>query len=109
MQVALNVLLITSSTMWEVLNLKGNFFTWRIELKSIHVAIVFHVVDYVIDYAYEQLDGQELNPCPAKFIALKNLTVNRNHKFLLNVTTRNGERNSSAYSWFIGEDFSSLP
>ncbi|PON61303.1 Transmembrane protein [Parasponia andersonii] len=48
-----------------------------------------------------QLDGQALSPCPAKVQVLKNLAVNRDHKFLLNVTTWNGETNSSAYSWFI--------
>ncbi|RVW45149.1 hypothetical protein CK203_067654 [Vitis vinifera] len=47
------------------------------------------------------LDGQTLRPCPADAIALKNLTVNREHKFLLNITTPDRERNSSAYSWFI--------
>ncbi|XP_024031820.1 uncharacterized protein LOC21394057 [Morus notabilis] len=50
---------------------------------------------------YCQLDGEVLSSCPANFIILKNLTVNRDHKFILNVTTRSGERNSSAYYWFI--------
>ncbi|WKA04151.1 hypothetical protein VitviT2T_022211 [Vitis vinifera] len=50
---------------------------------------------------YCELDGQTLRPCPADTIALKNLTVNREHKFLLNITTPDRERNSSAYSWFI--------
>ncbi|XP_062173784.1 uncharacterized protein LOC133879273 [Alnus glutinosa] len=48
-----------------------------------------------------ELDGRSLRPCPAESIVLKNLTVNREHKFLLNVTTGDGETNSSAYSWFI--------
>ncbi|BBH00535.1 hypothetical protein Prudu_010547 [Prunus dulcis] len=48
-----------------------------------------------------QLDGQNLSPCPAKVMVFKNLTVNRDHIFLLNVTTWDGDRNSSAYSWFI--------
>ncbi|KAM1769804.1 hypothetical protein ACFX11_044822 [Malus domestica] len=48
-----------------------------------------------------QLDGQILSPCPARAIVLKNLTVNCHHEFRLNVTTRDGRRNSSAYSWFI--------
>ncbi|GMN57513.1 hypothetical protein TIFTF001_026618 [Ficus carica] len=48
-----------------------------------------------------QLDRQVLSPCPAKFLMLKNLSKNHDHKLFLNVTTRNGEKNSSAYSWFI--------
>lgn len=51
-----------------------------------------------------QLDGQALSSCPPGFLILKNLTVNRDHVFLLNVTTSNGDTNSSAYSWFIGEN-----
>lgn len=54
---------------------------------------------------YIQLDGQTLTPCPADIIILKNLTENQEHNFLLNITTRNGERSSSAYSWFIGKQF----
>ncbi|XP_030953566.1 uncharacterized protein LOC115976435 isoform X2 [Quercus lobata] len=50
---------------------------------------------------YCEIDGQFLRPCLADNLVLKNLTVNREHKFLLNVTTRDGETNSSAYSWFI--------
>ncbi|KAF3948785.1 hypothetical protein CMV_025262 [Castanea mollissima] len=50
---------------------------------------------------FGQIDGQLLRPCLADNLVLKNLTVNREHKFLLNVTTRDGETNSSAYSWFI--------
>ncbi|XP_030485093.2 uncharacterized protein LOC115701432 isoform X2 [Cannabis sativa] len=50
---------------------------------------------------YCQIDDQVLSPCPHKLLVLKNLTVNHHHKFLLNVTTWNGKRNSSAYSWFI--------
>ncbi|KAG2714883.1 hypothetical protein I3760_03G048900 [Carya illinoinensis] len=48
-----------------------------------------------------ELDGQALRLCPADRIVMKNLTVNREHKFVLNVTTWDGETNSSAYSWFI--------
>ncbi|GAV64271.1 hypothetical protein CFOL_v3_07789 [Cephalotus follicularis] len=48
-----------------------------------------------------ELDGQSLSSCPAGTILLKNLTVNQQHKFLLNVITHDGERNSSAYSWFV--------
>jgi hypothetical protein len=57
---------------------------------------------------FGQLDGRSLRPCPAESIVLKNLTVNREHKFLLNVTTGDGEANSSAYSWFIGKHFFSI-
>ncbi|KAL9404270.1 hypothetical protein Peur_001242 [Populus x canadensis] len=48
-----------------------------------------------------ELDGRTLRSCPADIIVFKNLTVNHKHSFLLSVTTRNGERNSSSYSWFI--------
>ncbi|TXG54876.1 hypothetical protein EZV62_020132 [Acer yangbiense] len=48
-----------------------------------------------------QLDGQILRNCPTDIIVFKNLRVNSEHEFLLNVTTRNGERNSSTYLWFI--------
>ncbi|KAH9791927.1 hypothetical protein KPL71_003931 [Citrus sinensis] len=48
-----------------------------------------------------QLDDQILRPCPPDVVVLKNLTVNGQHDFLLNVTTSSGERNSSSYSWFI--------
>jgi len=34
---------------------------------------------------------------------LTNLTLNHEHSFLLNASTDKGERNSSLYSWFIGE------
>lgn len=37
---------------------------------------------------------------------LKNLTVNRVHKLLLNITTPDGKSNSSVYSWFIGKHWS---
>ncbi|KAL4378803.1 hypothetical protein GQ457_02G021090 [Hibiscus cannabinus] len=47
------------------------------------------------------LDGLRLKHCHADNIVLRNLTTNHKHNFLLNVTTRNGEKNSSAYSWFI--------
>ncbi|KAI4348316.1 hypothetical protein L6164_009051 [Bauhinia variegata] len=47
-----------------------------------------------------ELDGQVF-PCRADSTELKNLTVNQKHKFLINVTSHEGERNSSAYSWFI--------
>ncbi|KAK8672455.1 hypothetical protein V6N13_110824 [Hibiscus sabdariffa] len=50
---------------------------------------------------YCELDGLRLKPCHADNIVLRNLTTNHKHNFLLNVTTRNGEKNSSAYSWFI--------
>lgn len=50
-----------------------------------------------------QLDDQILRPCPPDVVVLKNLTVNGQHDFLLNVTTSSGERNSSSYSWFIGK------
>ncbi|GAY61077.1 hypothetical protein CUMW_206970 [Citrus unshiu] len=48
-----------------------------------------------------QLDDQILRPCPTDVVVLKNLTLNGQHDFLLNVTTSSGERNSSSYSWFI--------
>ncbi|CAI0457628.1 unnamed protein product [Linum tenue] len=48
-----------------------------------------------------ELDDQALRSCPADSIVLRNLTVNQKHTFLLNVTTQNGDRNSSSYSWFI--------
>ncbi|KAF2305074.1 hypothetical protein GH714_001601 [Hevea brasiliensis] len=48
-----------------------------------------------------ELDGYTLRSCPADTIVLKNLTVNHKHSFLLKVTTHNGEKNSSSYSWFI--------
>ncbi|XP_017975918.1 PREDICTED: uncharacterized protein LOC18601011 isoform X1 [Theobroma cacao] len=50
---------------------------------------------------YCELDGQRLRPCHVGTVVLRNLTANHEHNFLLNVTTRNGEKNSSAYSWFI--------
>ncbi|OMO99474.1 hypothetical protein COLO4_13262 [Corchorus olitorius] len=51
---------------------------------------------------YCELDGKRLlNPCQFDTIVLRNLTANQYHNFLLNVTTHNGENNSSAYSWFI--------
>ncbi|XP_022750466.1 uncharacterized protein LOC111299514 [Durio zibethinus] len=50
---------------------------------------------------YCELDGQRLRPCHIDTIVLKNLTANHEHNFLLNVTTCNGDKNSSAYSWFI--------
>ncbi|XP_021888254.1 uncharacterized protein LOC110807432 isoform X2 [Carica papaya] len=50
---------------------------------------------------YCELDGKALESCPVGVIALRNLTENRKHQFLVNVTTRNGETNSSAFSWFI--------
>ncbi|XP_050380058.1 uncharacterized protein LOC126797478 [Argentina anserina] len=52
-------------------------------------------------YIHCQLDGQTLSPCPAKDIVFRNLTVNSDHEFLVNVTTSDGQTNSSAYSWFI--------
>ncbi|KAJ0113031.1 hypothetical protein Patl1_03033 [Pistacia atlantica] len=48
-----------------------------------------------------ELDGKILKQCPSDVIVFKNLSVNHEHRFLLNVTTFSGERNSSAYSWFI--------
>ncbi|OMO85370.1 hypothetical protein CCACVL1_10229 [Corchorus capsularis] len=51
---------------------------------------------------YCELDGKRLlKPCQFDTIVLRNLTANHYHNFLLNVTTLNGENNSSAYSWFI--------
>ncbi|XP_028772478.1 uncharacterized protein LOC114729614 [Neltuma alba] len=47
-----------------------------------------------------ELDGKAF-PCGANGIVLKNLTINDEHNFLLNVTTNKGERSSSTYSWFI--------
>lgn len=52
-----------------------------------------------------QLDGKSLKQCPIDVIVFKNLSVNHEHHFLLNATTLSGERNSSAYSWFIGKHF----
>ncbi|KAJ8750322.1 hypothetical protein K2173_014237 [Erythroxylum novogranatense] len=49
-----------------------------------------------------ELDGQTLRSCPVgEVIEFNNLTVNSKHSFVLNVTARDGERNSSVYSWFI--------
>ncbi|XP_077250353.1 uncharacterized protein LOC143889862 isoform X2 [Tasmannia lanceolata] len=50
---------------------------------------------------YCELDGEPLNSFHNGFIVLRNLTVNQGHYFLLNVSTSIGERNSSAYKWFI--------
>lgn len=50
---------------------------------------------------FVQLDGQTLIPCPANVIVLKNLIANREHRFRVNITTTDGERNSSSHSWFI--------
>ncbi|XP_039009849.1 uncharacterized protein LOC120138461 [Hibiscus syriacus] len=50
---------------------------------------------------YCELDGQRLKPCHADNLVLRNLTANHKHNFLLKVITLNGEKNSSAYSWFI--------
>ncbi|KHN09933.1 hypothetical protein glysoja_047182 [Glycine soja] len=47
-----------------------------------------------------ELDGK-VYPCQADGIVLTNLTLNHEHRFLLNVSTNKGERNSSVYSWFI--------
>ncbi|RDX85024.1 hypothetical protein CR513_33843, partial [Mucuna pruriens] len=47
-----------------------------------------------------ELDGK-VYPCQANGIVLKNLTLNHEHSFLVNVSTNKGERNSSVYSWFI--------
>ncbi|XP_020209395.1 uncharacterized protein LOC109794350 isoform X2 [Cajanus cajan] len=47
-----------------------------------------------------ELDGK-VYPCQASGIVLRNLTLNQEHSFLLNVSTNKGERNSSVYSWFI--------
>ncbi|GKV26161.1 hypothetical protein SLEP1_g35510 [Rubroshorea leprosula] len=52
-------------------------------------------------FIYCELDGQALKPCPIDMVVLKNLSTDCKHSFLLNVTTGNGEKNSSAYSWFI--------
>ncbi|KHN40962.1 hypothetical protein glysoja_039369 [Glycine soja] len=47
-----------------------------------------------------ELDGK-VYPCQSNGIVLTNLTLNHEHRFLLNVSTITGERNSSVYSWFI--------
>ncbi|KAK4282247.1 hypothetical protein QN277_013647 [Acacia crassicarpa] len=47
-----------------------------------------------------ELDGKVV-PCGANGIVLRNLTINDEHNFLLNVTTNKGETSSSTYSWFI--------
>lgn len=52
---------------------------------------------------FSQLDGQALRSCPLGSIILKNLTVNHNHRFLINMTTPNGETRSASYKWFIGK------
>ncbi|KAL6135917.1 hypothetical protein ACLB2K_068142 [Fragaria x ananassa] len=52
-------------------------------------------------FVHCQLDDQTLSPCPAKVVIFRNLTVNSDHEFLVNVTTPDGQRNSSAHSWFI--------
>ncbi|KAL5717574.1 hypothetical protein ACHQM5_010557 [Ranunculus cassubicifolius] len=48
-----------------------------------------------------EVDGKLLELCPFNSTTLKNLTVNRAHHFLLNVTTPNGETNFKSYKWFI--------
>uniref|UniRef100_A0A7N1A4A1 Bacterial Ig-like domain-containing protein n=1 Tax=Kalanchoe fedtschenkoi TaxID=63787 RepID=A0A7N1A4A1_KALFE len=48
-----------------------------------------------------ELDGQTLRPCPAYNVALRNLSANMEHRFFISVATRNGDRNSSDYSWYI--------
>lgn len=73
-----------------------NYFSLR---GSIHCEFT-KIFNFVLD---EQLDGQRLRPCHVGTVVLRNLTANHEHNFLLNVTTRNGEKNSSAYSWFIGK------
>ncbi|XP_047314277.1 uncharacterized protein LOC124918052 isoform X2 [Impatiens glandulifera] len=48
-----------------------------------------------------ELDGQPLRHCPPDNIQFNNLTVNQKHSFLLKVSTWEGRRNSSVYTWFI--------
>ncbi|CAN0924685.1 hypothetical protein LINGRAHAP2_LOCUS34330 [Linum grandiflorum] len=48
-----------------------------------------------------ELDGRTLRSCSTDSTLLRNLTVNQEHTFMLNVTAQNGDRNSSSYSWFI--------
>ncbi|XP_026383259.1 uncharacterized protein LOC113278708 [Papaver somniferum] len=48
-----------------------------------------------------QIDDQILKHCPNDHIILRNLSVNRSHNFRVSVTTLDGDRNSSAYKWFI--------
>ncbi|KAJ0988854.1 hypothetical protein J5N97_007210 [Dioscorea zingiberensis] len=50
---------------------------------------------------YCELDGHPLKSCSSDRIVFKNLTVNHGHKFLLNVSTSSGEKNSSSYYWYI--------
>ena len=81
------------------------FFDYRllnVRKVSMHLIKLFAHLD---KFFFGQLDGQSLRPCLADNLVLKNLTINCEHKFLLNVTTRDGETNSSAYSWFIGKHF----
>ncbi|XP_026383362.1 uncharacterized protein LOC113278845 [Papaver somniferum] len=48
-----------------------------------------------------QIDDQILRHCPDDHIILRNLSVNPSHSFQVSVTTLDGDRNSSAYKWFI--------
>ncbi|XP_074334059.1 uncharacterized protein LOC141671666 isoform X2 [Apium graveolens] len=48
-----------------------------------------------------EVDGHSLVPCPADVVVLKKLTVNHWHQFGVNVTTADGDSNSSVYKWFI--------
>ncbi|PIA51132.1 hypothetical protein AQUCO_01100163v1, partial [Aquilegia coerulea] len=48
-----------------------------------------------------ELDGQTLKVCPLGSTIIRNLTVNHDHHFIVNVTTADGEKNSSSYKWFI--------
>ncbi|KAF5206955.1 transmembrane protein [Thalictrum thalictroides] len=48
-----------------------------------------------------QLDGKTLKLCSLGSTMLQNLTVNHDHHFVINVTTPDGEKNSSSYKWFI--------
>lgn len=41
-------------------------------------------------------------------LELKNLTENREHELTVGVTTVEGKRNSTTFSWFIGMQFPRL-
>lgn len=62
----------------------------------------------VVVYSVDQLDGEILRPCPAHNIVLRNLSANMEHRFCISVSTRNGDQNSSTYSWFIGKLFKQI-
>lgn len=80
-------------------------FVWLIKWNICLTLWILLLLRWTFECVYEQLDGKTLSSCPANVIVLNNLTVNRDHEFLLNVTTSDGQRNSTTFSWFIGKNF----